>query len=76
MAGNLTNEQCKLILKQYWKTENLTPMDFRFGGTVKDKVFAQRPCTVENMSQFILEACQEIDANKDLCSRVCVSVSS
>ena len=76
MAGNLTNEQRKLILKQYWKTENLTPMDFFFGGTVKYKVFICRPWTVENMSQFILEACQEIDANKNLCSRVCMSVSS
>ena len=50
-------------------------MDFFFGGTVKDKVFAHKPCTVENMSQFNLEACQEIDANKDLCSTVCMSVS-
>ena len=75
MAGNLTNKQCKLILKQYWKTENLTSMDFCFWGTTKDKVFARRPCTVENMSQFILEAYQEIDAYKDLCSRVCMSVS-
>ena len=76
MVGNLTNEQRKLILKQYWKTENLTPVNFFFGGTVKDNVFVHRPCTVINMSQFILEACQQIDANKDLCSRVCMSVSS
>ena len=33
------------------------------------------PRTVENMSQFILGACQEIE-NKVLCSRVCMSVSS
>ena len=51
-------------------------MESLFWGTVKDKVFACRPCTVENMSQFIFEACQEIAANKDLCSRVCMSVSS
>ena len=76
MAGNLTNEQRELILKQYWKTENLTPVDFFFWGTVKDNVFAHRPCTVENTSQFILKACQEIDVNKDLCSRVYMSVSS
>ena len=49
---------------------DLTPMDFFFRGTVKDKVFARRLSTVKNMSQFILEACQEIDANNDLCSRV------
>lgn len=55
---------------------DLTPMDFFFWGTVKDKVFARKPRTVENMIQFILEACQEIDADKDLCSRVCMSVRS
>ena len=43
---------------------------FGGGGTVKEKVFARRPRTVEDMSQFILEACQEIDANEDLCSLV------
>ena len=51
-------------------------MDFFFWGTVEDKVFARRPRTVKNMSQFILETCQETDANKDLCSRMCISVSS
>ena len=52
------------------RSPDLTPMDFFFGGTVTDKAFARRPRTVENMSQFILEACQEIDSNKNLCSRV------
>ena len=48
-----------------------TLTDFFFlGGTVKEKVFARRPRTVEDMSQFILEAYQEIDANEDLCSLV------
>ena len=48
-----------------------TLTDFFFwGGTVKEKVFARRPRTVEDTSQFILEACQEIDANEDLCSLV------
>ena len=55
---------------------DLTRMDFFLGGTVKDKVFARKPRTVENMIQFILEACQEIDADKDFCSRVCMSVRS
>ena len=75
MAGNLTNEQRKWILKQNWKTKKCDRVrKQRFWESVKDKVFTRRPCTVENMSQFILEACQEIDANKVLCSRVCVSV--
>ena len=42
----------------------LTPMDFILWGTVKDKVFARKPSTVEDMIQFILEACREIDADK------------
>lgn len=58
------------------RSPDLTPMDFFFWGTVKDKVFARKPRTVESMIQFILEACQEIDADKDLCSRVCISVRS
>ena len=28
------------------------------------------------MIQFIIEACQEIDDDKDLCLRMCMSVSS
>ena len=51
-----------------WQPRSRT--SFFWGGTVKEKVFARRPRTVEDMSQFILEACQEIDANEDLCSLV------
>ena len=47
-----------------------------FGGTIKDKVFARKPRTVEDMIQFILKACQEIDASEDLCFRACMSVRS
>ena len=54
---------------------DLPPIDF-FGGTVKNKVFACKPRTVEDMIQFILDACQEIDAEKDFCSRACMSVCS
>ena len=36
-----------------------------FGGTIKDKVFAHKPRTVEDMIQFILKSCQEIDAGED-----------
>ena len=38
-----------------------------------DKVFARRPRAVENMIWFIFEACQEIDADKDICSRAGMS---
>ena len=51
-------------------------MHFFLWGFVKDKVFAQKPHSVEDMIQFIVEACQEIDDDKDLCLRVCMSVSS
>ena len=50
-------------------------MNFFLWGFVKDKVFAQKPHTVEDMMQFTIEACQEIDDDKDLCLRVCMSVS-
>ena len=50
-------------------------MDFFLWGFVKDKVFAQKPHTVEDMMQFTIEACQEIDDDKDFCLRVCMSVS-
>ena len=58
------------------RSPNLTPMDFFFRGFVKDKVFARKPRTVENMIHFIIEACEEIDDDKDLFLRVCMSVSS
>lgn len=51
-------------------------MDFYLCGTVKDKVFARKPRTVENMAQFIFEACQETDVDNEFCSRVCMSVRS
>ena len=51
-------------------------MAFFFWGYVKYKVFARRPRSVEDMAQFIREACQDIDADKDLCARVCMSVHS
>ena len=47
-----------------------------FGGTIKDKVFARKPRTVKDMIQFILKACQGIDAGEDLCFRACMSVRS
>ena len=50
------------------RSSDLTPMDFFFRGTKKDEIFARKPRTVEDMIQFILGTCQEIDTDKDLCS--------
>ena len=57
------------------RSPDLTPMDFLLGGLVKDKVFARKPRGVEDMIQFIIEACQEIDNDKRPL-RVCMSVTS
>jgi hypothetical protein len=51
-------------------------MDFFFWGVVKDKVFSQKPCTVDDMIRCIREARQETDDNKELCATVCLSVAS
>ena len=58
------------------KWPDLTPIDFFLWGFVKDKVFARKRRTVEDMIQFIIEASQEIDDDKDLCLSVCMSVIS
>ena len=58
------------------RSPDLSPLNFFFGGTVKDKVFARKPRTIEDMIKITLEACQKIDADKDLCSRVCMNVCS
>jgi hypothetical protein len=47
-----------------------------FWSVIKDKVFSRKSRTVDGMSQFIREACQEIDSNKDLCAKVCLSVGT
>ena len=54
----------------------LARFNFYLGGIVKDKIFARKPRTVEDMIQFILKACQKIDAGKNLCFRACMSVRS
>jgi hypothetical protein len=56
------------------RSPDLTPMDFFFWGVIKDKVFSRKPQhTIDDMSQFIREACQEIDNNKILCTKVDLS---
>lgn len=54
----------------------LIPMDYFFWGVVKDKVFSKKPQNLHEMVGFIHDACQEIDDNKELCKKVCLSVSS
>ena len=46
------------------RSPDLSLIDFFLGGTHSFRRYVQ----------FILETCQEIDADKDLCSRVCMSV--
>lgn len=58
------------------RSPDLTPMDFFFWGVVKDKVFARKPLTMDDMVLYIQQACQEINDNKELCNRVCLSVRS
>jgi hypothetical protein len=58
------------------RSPDLTPMDFFFWGVDKDKVFSRKPRTVDDMIGCIREAYQEIDENRELCAKVCLSVAS
>lgn len=58
------------------RSPDLTPMDFFFWGVVKEKVFSKKPLDVNQMVEFIRQACQDIDENKELCRKVCLSVNS
>jgi len=51
-------------------------MDFFFCGVVKDKVFSRKKGTVDDMIRCVRESCQETDENKELCTKVCLSVAS
>ncbi len=51
-------------------------MDFFFWGVVKDQVFLKKPRDLNQMVEFIRQACQDIDENKELCRKVCFSVTS
>ena len=43
---------------------NLTPMDFFFWGVLKDKVYSQKPRSVNDIKNYIRDAFQEINAQK------------
>ena len=67
---------CRGAIEWPPRSSDLTPVDLFLWGFIKDKVFAGKPHTVQDMIQFIIEACQEIDDDEDFCLRVCMSVSS
>ena len=37
---------------------------------------SRKPRTVDDMTRCVREACQEVDDNKELCVKVCLSVTS
>ena len=67
MVGNLTNEEHKWILKQYWKTDKSECLREQWR-----RIFATPPRTI----LFILQTCQEIDTDKGFCARECISARS
>ena len=52
----------------------LDPMDFFFWGVLKDKVYSQKPRIVNDLKNHIREAFHEINAQSDLCEKVCRNV--
>ena len=49
-------------------------MDFLFWGVLKDKVYSQKPRSVDDLKNYIIDAFQEIHAQSDVCEKVCRSV--
>ena len=56
------------------RSPDLTPMDFFFWGVLEDKVYSQKPRSVDDLKNYIRDAFQEINAQSDLCEKVCRSV--
>ena len=50
-------------------------MDFYFWGGVKDQFVKQKPQTLSEITQLIKYACKEINDDKKLCNKVCMSVA-
>ena len=83
MAGNLSIEQRKWILKRYWKTENAewvrTAWVEAFNTPpptgMKNKVYERKPQTVDEMKEFITDAFIDTDSDGKLCRTVCQRVS-
>ena len=49
-------------------------MDFFFRGVLKDKVYSQKPRSVDDLKNYIRVAFQEINAQSDLCEKICRSL--
>ena len=56
------------------RSPDLTPMDFFFWGVLKDKVYSRKPRSAEELKNYIRDAFQEINAQSDLCKKICQSV--
>ena len=56
------------------RSPDLTPMDFFFWGVLKDKVYSRKPRSVGDLKNYIRDAFQEINTQRDLCKNVCRSV--
>ena len=53
------------------RSPDLTPMDFFLWGVLKDKVYSQKPRSVDDLKNYIGDAFQEINAQSDLGKKVC-----
>ena len=51
------------------------PVDF-FRCVVEDQVFSEKPHMLGDRIHCLRESCQEIDGNKELCAKVCLSIAS
>ena len=54
------------------RSPDLTPPDFFLWGVLKDKVFAQRPRTISELREVIIQECERIEPQ--LCQKVVRSV--
>lgn len=57
------------------RSPDLTPMDFFLWGVVKNEVFGRSPRSIRDLRDFISDSFANINADQDLCRRVCRSVS-
>ncbi len=58
------------------RSPDLSPLDFFLWGYLKDYVYARKPATLIEMRQFIQDGFAAVDADKELCRKVCLSSRS
>ena len=58
------------------RSPDLTPMDFFFGGNVKDNVYGRHPTSTDDLKSFISDEFSNINSQGFLCENVCRSVRS